>query len=224
MVDLLSLLKQIESMIREIGFLIVDNGSDDGTSALLHEFKRELSEIEILRIESNRLYGGGMKYAIENSKHHHLCLIPADNQYSAQDIVTCIEAYRVALESKKGASIVVGFRYHRDDPRLIQTMSYIYSKLATGLLDIPFIDVNGLPKVFDRRLIPAQILSRLPDNAVFDAALLSALNRNGVDFVPIQVSYAQRRTGQSSWSRGKFRVAFRMTRTLLKTRRTMRAL
>ena len=221
--SLANLIKEIVSQCSDVGFVLVDNGSSDGTYKCLKELKFLLADVNVLQLQSNQLYGGGMKHAILESSQNHVCLIPADNQYSANDIVTCIESYRLHMRSDQNRSLaVIGRRRKRSDPLTIRIMSWFYSELARISLGLPRLDINGLPKVFDRSLVPVQLLENLPNNPVFDAALLAALHRRGCKFFETSVAYKERAVGQSSWSNRRIRFAWRMFRNLMKACRELR--
>ena len=218
--SLATLLKEIVSQCSDVGFVLVDNGSSDGTYKCLRELEFLLADVNVLHLQSNRLYGGGTLHAILESSQNHVCIIPADNQYSADDVVTCINSYRSHMRSDQNPSLaVIGRRRKRSDPLTIRVMSWSYSELARVILKLPRLDINGLPKVFDRSLVPFQILNNLPSNPVFDASLLTALHRRGCKFFEISVAYKERTNGQSSWSNRKIGLAWEMFRTLMKVRR-----
>lgn len=216
--SLATLMKEIVSQCSDVGFVLVDNGSSDGTYKCLRELKFLLADVNVLHLQSNRQYGGGMKYAILESSQNHVCLIPADNQYSANDVAACINSYRSHMRSDQNPSLAVIGRRKRSDPLTIRLMGWFYSKIARVILKLPRIDINGLPKVFDRSLVPVQLIDNLPNNPAFDASLLATLHRQGCKFFETSVEFKERTNGQSSWSNRKIGLAWEMFRTLMKVR------
>lgn len=199
-----------------LGVTIVDNGSTDSTWKVLSELARE-KPFEIHQLAPNARYGGGMASAIRFAHHDAVCMLPADNQYSPEDVLRVLFAYREADDS---ALMVKGRRDERNDPLAIRLMSWVYSALVRSYLRTGRVDVNGLPKVFDRRSLVGS-LDELPTSAVFDAGVIALWRRGGGRIIELPVVFSNRVHGQASWSSGRLAVARAMHRDLRNLARTI---
>lgn len=200
-----------------LNFVIVDNGSSDHTARELRRiFSDDVYKLEFLEV--NRLYGGGMKEAIKSSPSEVVCLLPADGQYSALDVISAISTYSESLD-KTGLLMVKGCRVTRDDPMQVRVLSKIYTFLVSAFSGARIKDVNGLPKIFAKsELVP--LLEGLPNDAVFDAGVCSSWISIGGNILEIPVHFANRVDGNSSWSAGKFRIGLKMFGSLYRFRFT----
>lgn len=195
----------------------VDNGSTDDSASFYLDLK--VSGAHFVRIDPNRRYGGGMAEAIRVADTDVVCLLPGDNQYSAEDVIAVLDAY-LSLEDSGGV-MAKGRRETRDDPLQVRALSAVYSTLGRLILGIGRIDANGLPKVFDRRPVLSMI-DALPNDAVFDAALCSVWKRAGGTIREYPVTFRNRVHGQPSWNGGKFAVGWAMFKSLRESGHTLR--
>jgi glycosyltransferase involved in cell wall biosynthesis len=209
--DLLDILRSIKnSRFPKLNFAILDNGSDDNTWEILQSPK--FNFIQKYQLPKNKLYGGGMKELIRVVNSQHICLLPADNPYSADDILKVLHKYCASSpETKK--ILVKGRRIKRQDPLSIKALSFIYNLCNRIFYRTGLQDTNGLPKIFSTSsIIP--ILDKFPNDAVFDAALCRAWKRQNGTFEEIGILYKARRFGNPSWSSRKLLVAIKMFTSL----------
>lgn len=196
--------------------LVVDNGSTDGSISYLSEWSIEDVDVEVYRLEENVRYGGGMGRALSLSSSSHVCMLPADGQYSLDDIEKCIFHY-LSLNAAGSRVLVKGTRKHRDDPLTVRMLSGCYRLLCSAVLGIPRIDVNGLPKIFCVNGIDLDP-KLLPSDAVFDAALLARLLRSLDHLEEVPVTFNQRLHGTASWSGKRLKTSVMMFISLLRVR------
>jgi len=213
----------LERFPSDLAFSVVDNGSSDETLAVLQAALGDVGEsrVGLVRVSPNRLYGGGMLAAIQAAETDYVALMPADSQYSVADICAVVETWS-ALTRVDPTVMVKGRRADRADPVPIRLLSRVYSALGRVVFGLPRLDVNGLPKVLPRNLFD-EFGSRLPRDAVFDAALLFVHRRTGGDIVEVPVTFSARPSGASSWSGRALRTGLRMLRSSISTRRRLTA-
>lgn len=193
--------------------LIIDNGSSDGSFEFLQKISIEGLSVE--RISPNRMYGGGMKCAVSRADTEIVCTIPADNQYSLHDILNVIDSYI------KGASptlMAKGKRTHREDPLYVRFLSSGFNVMCRLLLGVQKLDVNAMPKIFNKRIIES-CLDLLPNDQLFDAGLVVEWQKQGASFIEVPVTFHNRTSGSPSWGAGKTKLARRMFDSLIALRR-----
>ena len=222
------LLRTIETLVKccdkVTEILVVQNGSTDKSAELLSEHVEKSTfrnQIKVLNLESNLGYGGGCKIGISRAVNQVICLIPADGKYPDKDILNVLYWYG---QINDPMTLVKGARYSRNDPLLIQLLSSALSKIVRVFFNTKAIDVNGLPKVFDRSIIIDQ-LHLCHEEAAFDSTIVAlwSFRKGMVNEIP--VSFFLDPDGVPSWSRRitmtSFRMFFSITAFRLKLRRLM---
>lgn len=206
--------RQLAQMLREvdaafpglIALSIVDNGSTDGTLEALDAALPNGRLDTVQRIEPNRGYGGGLGAAIAAAKTAYVCTLPADGQYPAEAVIQVVRAFVNSGGPDGPARMVKGRRIARDDEWLVRAFSRVYTTSARSVLGLRSRDVNGLPKCFRAdRFISRR--DAMPDDFVFDAAILRACEVAGDRLLEVAVPFGRRQHGASSWATRRFRVA-----------------
>ena len=214
--ELIDRFLEISDMNEFVGNLIIlDNGSTDSTWILLER----LDALKILRYRafSNLGYGGGIKQAIAYAKADFVAIIPADNQYNFNDISDLVTKF-AALNNSFGSGVALkGRRVKRKDPISVQILSFCYSLFVSLLIGKRIKDANGLPKIFNKKLV-VDLLDRFPDNACFDAILLLELINKDITLVEYPVHFYERSSGKPSWSGKRLIISFRMFVTIVRYR------
>lgn len=190
--------------------VIVNNGSQDGTSELLSALAINCKKT-IVDVEQNLGYGNGMKRAVLGASNNLILLLHADDQYETEDIALLFERFKSM--SNVGPIMLKGRRINREDPIFVRTLSKLNSLFVSIFSGKIVRDSNGIPKIFDVSRIKS-IIELLPNNAAFDGALCVAWSRRGGLFVEVPVRYRDRTVGAPSWYGKKIRIAISMFREL----------
>jgi len=183
--------------------VLLDNGSTDGTLAVIQDLARTYSWIKVVHLAKNLNYGGGVYEGFRHTRAPFVGYVPGDNQVHADDISRVWDRLRevqAALPSAERSKIFVkGRRTTRHDGFSTRLTSVIYTVAANVLLGLRARDVNGLPKIFGREL-----LDRLPEERMvtftFDAQLLAVARAGLWTVEEVPVTFHARRAGVSSWS------------------------
>ena len=197
-----------ENMNLEVALLIVENGSRDSTRESIKNHRSSYSGLNVcvIELDSNIGYGGALKKGILGADSRLVALLPADGKYEYDDIKFVCEYFQ---NQNQPRTMVKGYRVSRNDPSSVQFLSWLLTKIVNFVFRTSVIDINGLPKIFDKNLILSD-LSFVPSDACFDAGLLAIWNRNGGDVREIPVSFTQRSLTDASWAGKKFKTAVRM--------------
>ena len=194
--------------------VIIDNGSVDNTSAVLSDYVNP--DVKFISLKDNLLYGGGMKKAIQSATSKYVAIIPADNQYSFEDVANLCKIFLYEYQNDKQI-MIKGKRINRKDPLIIRLLSKSNSIIMGLLIGQSISDVNGLPKIFSVNDF-LSVLDKLPNNASFDSALLLEAKKLRYIIYEYEIPYLERRYGLPSWHRGRFKIGFRMLISMLKYR------
>jgi glycosyltransferase involved in cell wall biosynthesis len=202
-------------------FLLVNNGCTDDTFekfSSLESKHANCCQIQILRVDENIGYGFGVKTALHQTLGKKVCILPADGKYELLDIYSLLSMYAT---SRNEGLLLKGLRFDRNDPKLIQLLSFFYSKLVNLLTGIRVKDVNGLPKVFKNSFVAAEI-DLLSNTACLDATLLYLWSRKGGSFQERAITFTQNNDGKASWSGKRTITAIKMFRELVMSSRRIR--
>ena len=218
--ELIQLLHNLNiSLSREnvsLNFLLVNNGCTDDTFQKLDIEKLghvSCCRIQTLQVTENIGYGFGVKSALEVTHGKTVCILPADGKYDFSEVSYLMSAY---VETLTQDVLLKGFRSNRNDPILIQILSFFYTKLVNVLMGIRVKDVNGLPKIFLNDFTSKD--SRLMSiTACLDATLLSLWARKGRRFKELPLNFTQNLDGKTSWSGKRTVTTLKMFQELVRS-------
>ena len=97
----------IELSNNSLGFILVNNGSDDGSEQIFDEVIGKYPNIEIVNLPLNQGYGGGILAGLKSSNAQIIGWTHADLQ---TPLIDCLEASQTI---EAGASFVKGYRKGR---------------------------------------------------------------------------------------------------------------
>lgn len=128
-----------------LSLILVDNGSRDGTRAIVKRLEEGEPEVQGIYLDDNAGYGGGILAGMNAATDDVLGYMWGDDQVAAEDV---IRVYRRLVADK--LDVAKARRVRRDDgwKRLIVTK--VYNTVTLWWFHIPSIDANGCPKFFTR--------------------------------------------------------------------------
>jgi len=141
---------------RRLEIVAVDNGSTDGTGALLATLTARGLPVRSIRVEHNQGYGYGLLAGIPAARAPWVGFIPADGQVDAEDVVRLFEALVPCGFMTLGK---VRRRFRLDGFRR-KFVSIVYNGLVWCLWPrLGSIDVNGTPKIVHKSVLARMQLS-----------------------------------------------------------------
>lgn len=168
--------------------IVVDDGSSDGTAAILRALSKRVSELRVIRHRSNRGYGAALTSGFRAARFPWVAFTDADCQFDLQELGRL-------LEHRAADTIVVGRRLGRKDPWLRRFLSWGYNQLVRWLLRLPVRDVDCALKVYPRELV-RRLLPRSPGYFV-NTEMLARATAKGVAIREVAVSHRPRAGGKS---------------------------
>lgn len=186
----------IEGVVRrlfglDLGFplevLVVDDGSRDGTAAVLERLAPEFPRLRLVRHAVNQGYGAALKTGFARARTEVVVITDADGTYPEDRIAELV------ARIDEGADMAVGARTGPDVhiPLLRRPAKAMLTRLAAFLAGTPIPDLNSGLRAFRRDFV---LLYRpiLPQGFSFTTTItLAALtNHHRVDYVSID--YAAR--------------------------------
>jgi len=170
----------------EYELIVVDDGSTDGTDAIV-----EAKGVRIIRHKFNRGYGASLKTGIRQSRCPIVAIIDADGTYPVDalpQLLASMVEYDMAVGARTGDHVKI--------QPLRRPAKWFLRKLADYLSGFKIPDLNSGLRIF-RRELAERFFGIFPDGFSFTTTITLAALTNGyrVEFLPINY---YKRTGQSS--------------------------
>lgn len=178
------LVASLERLRTNFEIIVVDDGSTDGTGAILDALADP--HVRVIHLDRNAGYGCALRTGFGVATHPLVFFMDSDDQFDPDDIAALLT---------QDADIVVGYRAHRDDTRVRAWLSNGYNVLVRAILGVRARDVNCAFK-----LIRRQALARLDLRArgyAINAEMLARAARMGLRVQEVPVRHYGRRAGQS---------------------------
>ncbi len=163
--------------------IVVDDGSTDDTPERLEKYG-----METIRHERRSGYGASLKSGIRRATGEYICIIDADNTYSADDILPI--SSEVA-----GYDMVVGDRQDDDErPKDHLLAKKSVEKILSNISGVRVEDLNSGLRIM-RKDILVKYLDSLPNGFSFTSSLtlIMLLKKYRIKYIPIR--YERREKG-----------------------------
>lgn len=167
--------------------IAVNDGSTDGTGAILDRCAREYSRLRVVHHEKNQGYGSALKTGIRRAHGELIAIIDADGTYPYDRLPDLFERAQNAdmvVGARTGENVTYSFI--RKIPKLF-LKSYMSWLAGQG---IP--DMNSGLRVF-RRSSAERFLKILPDTFSFTTTITLAMLRNHYDVQFVPIDYMSRK-------------------------------
>lgn len=189
-----TLLDRCAALLDEPGIevILVDNGSNDGSDAVLVKLLPLYPSIRSVRVEVNQGYGYGILFGLRAAKGKMLAWTHADLQTDPKDVLKGLEI----LQDKGEGVFVKGRRYGRSLTDNIFTIGM--SVFETILLRCPLWDINAQPTMFSRRFFESW--GDPPLDFSLDLYAYYKASEVGLDIRRFPVRFDDRIHGSSNWN------------------------
>ena len=208
-----ALLRQVMTLPGEIAAVVVDDGSPDGTAALVREvqaaFPGRIGLIERAgKLGLGTAYLAGFRYALD-AGFDYVAEMDADFSHNPRDLPLLIEACRT------GADLAIGSRY-AGGVRVVNwplgrlILSYAAGVYTRAITRLPIQDVTAGFKCFRREVLEALDLGAVRSNGYsFQIEMTYRAWRRGFRVVEVPIIFTERAEGQSKMSKAIVREAMR---------------
>jgi dolichol-phosphate mannosyltransferase len=190
--------------------LVVDDGSPDGTGAIVDGIAANNPRVHVIHRESKlglgTAYIAGFRWALDR-KYDLVFEMDADFSHNPERLPEF-------LETIKGADLVLGSRYQDGHVNVVNWpmsrlfLSYaanIYARFVTGL---PIFDTTGGFKCFRRNVLESIDLNSVKSNGyAFQIEMSYRVWKRGFRLVEIPIIFVDRTEGQSKMSKKIVREA-----------------
>jgi glycosyltransferase involved in cell wall biosynthesis len=187
--------------------VVVNDGSRDGTGALVRSLLTVTPHLELVEHFPNRGYGGSLRAGFAAAVHDWIAFLPGDNQFDPRDLSRLIER-------AGDADIVSGYRAKRQDALIRRLNAFGWNLAVTALFGRLSRDIDCGFKLFRRDVLQH---ARVESNgAMIDTELLAGAKARGFVIVDIPVTHHPRTAGHPTGA--NVRVILRAFRDLVRFR------
>jgi glycosyltransferase involved in cell wall biosynthesis len=185
-----------------IEFILVNNGSSDGTTELFKEISQ--NNITVINLDKNAGYGGGIKVGLHIAKGDYVGWIHADLQYSVYEVVDALNKLNYDAVYIKGK---------RRGRTLFQNFISLNMSIFESVMFRDFIyDINAQPTVFRKDFLNK--LDHIPDDFSIDLYSYVLAKKFKLKIVRFRVNFIKRKYGQSTWNFGIISLIKMSVRTI----------
>lgn len=185
----------VEAFVEEgvrLELVLVDNGSRDGTGAVIDALAARGLPVVKVAVPVNRGYGHGIRAGLACCTGPLVGYLCADGQVAPEDVV---RTYRL-MESREERVVAKVRRRFRHDSWRRKIVSVAYNLLMLASFGwLGAIDVNGSPKIFSRRNLARLRLES--DDWFLDPELIVKTRALGLRVIEIDVEGYARSAGTS---------------------------
>jgi glycosyltransferase involved in cell wall biosynthesis len=201
----------LERHARSWEIIVVDDGSRDGTRAILDKLLTTHPKLRVVRHPVNRGYGAAVRSGFDAARLGWVFLMDADNQFDPEDI-------GALLAAASDADIVAGYRRQRRDPLPRRLNAWAFFTLVRLLFGRLVRDVNCAFKLMRRDVLTQMALHS--DGALINTEVLVLARQMHARIVEVPVQHFPRTSGSPTGANP--RVVLRAFRELLAFRAEMR--
>lgn len=186
-------ISKLDAALESVGsycILAIEDGSTDGTLAVLRELEQQYATLRIVAHDRNRGYGAALKTGMREADSELIAIIDADGTYPIADLPKLVGMMR-------NQDMVVGARTGQNVsyPLIRKLPKFFLHRWINWIVNTKVPDINSGMRVF-RKSMAQKFVRILPNGFSFTITITISAIRNNyrVRFEPIDY-YA--RTGQS---------------------------
>jgi glycosyltransferase involved in cell wall biosynthesis len=205
------LAKVLQDLTRESEIIVVDDGSRDGSAALLSELGQFVPSLRVVTHPLNRGYGAAVRSGFQAARMEWVFLMDADNQFDPSQI-------QLLINKSESADIVAGYRRRRQDPLPRRLNAWAFFSLVSILFGRLATDVNCAFKLIRRSFLGQ--LDLRAEGALINTELFVGARARRARIVEVPVQHYPRTAGRQTGANP--RVVLRAFRELFEFWRRIR--
>src|SRR5262249_13226220 len=175
----------------EYEVIVVNDGSRDGTAAVLDNLARKYPQVRVIHHSKNRGYGGALRSGFLQAAKDWVFYTDGDGQYDVDELEKLIPLM------VEGVDVVNGYKIKRSDRKRRIVLGAIYKFLARMLFGLPIRDVDCDFRLMRRRAI--QSIDLVSTSGGVCTEMAYKLSRAGYNFAETPVHHYPRLHGQSQF-------------------------
>lgn len=194
---------------REFEIIVVDDGSSDGTMAVLDRMKQGMNCLRTVSHGSNRGYGAALRSGFDAAVHEFVFFTDSDNQFDPGEI-------RLLIPLIQRCDFAVGYRENRADPFIRLFLAKGFNMLVRMMFGLRVRDIDCAFKLIRRSALESLRLES--DDYLLNTEMLGRARAKGYSIEQAGVTHYPRSAGKSKIEAGD------ITRTLVRMLRIRRTI
>lgn len=178
----------------DVEVILVDNGSTDGSAAVLEALAPRYPFARVVRVERNQGYGFGILSGLREARGAFIGWTHADLQTDPEDVLRGIRM----LEQHGGGAHLYVKGWRRGRPLADSAFSYAMAVFETLYMGHFLCEINAQPNLFHRSFFASW--EKPPQDFALDLYALLMARKQKLRLVRFTVRFPPRRHGQSSWN------------------------
>ena len=179
----------LQGHARAFEIIVVDDGSQDGTAAVLERLKAPHPSLRVVRHPVNRGYGAALRSGFTAAHFPWVFLMDADNQFDPAEV-------ELLLARAADADIVAGYRKRRRDPLPRRLNAWAFFTLVRLLFGRLARDVNCAFKLIRRDLLARMDLHS--EGALINTEVLVLARQLHARVVEVPIHHYPRTSGRQT--------------------------
>lgn len=194
-------LEVLPELAENFEIVVVDDGSKDGTGALLDQLAAEHPDVRPVHHPKNRGYGAALTSGFAAASGDHIMFMDADLQFDIADL-----SHLAPFVGEY--DIVAGYRINRQDAGYRILYANIFKLAVRTLFHVRLRDIDCAFKVFRADMLKSMSLES--PGALINTEILAKAEKAHASHVEVGVHHYPRKRGESSG--GSPKVVFRAMR------------
>ena len=193
------LIEKLKEIDLSLNFLIIDNGSSDGSRKYLNKINSDLpSNIDIFYIQKNKGYGSGVLEGLKSIKDSkYIGWIHGDLQFDFSSLNHAI----TFLNSESHNNRDIFYKGVRTNRKIIDKLfSKVMGIAASIIFTEKFNEINAQPTLFSKNLL--SLLKNPPSDFSFDTYVYWVALKNNYKIKRGLYEFPPRIYGESKWNFG----------------------
>jgi len=170
-------------------FIVVEDGSRDGTTEILDGLRGELG-LTVIHRDERRGYTAAMREALSLPKHDLVFFSDSDGQHDPRDFWKLANRIRTA-------DLVIGVKSPRRDPWYRIVISRVFNALIAAMFGLRVSDINSGFRLMTRRLVDDLLRDEWRLRACIASELTIRAHCRGYAIAEVPVRHRARPFGRS---------------------------
>lgn len=179
----------LDSFDKEYEVIVVDDGSRDGTSAVVQKFEKIRSQVRLIRLPKNYGKGHAVRTGALNAHGQFILFADADGSTAISEVSRLLTAI------EEGSEVVIGSRALRSDETEVKALllrkilGRVFNKIVNTVLLPGIADTQCGFKLFSRKAANFLFSQQQSDGFSFDIELLFLAKKAGLSVSEIAINW-----------------------------------
>jgi glycosyltransferase involved in cell wall biosynthesis len=183
--------EQLRQLTDDYEIIVVNDGSRDGSAAVLHPLAATVEHVRVVTHERNRGYGAALRSGFAHATKELVFYTDGDGQYDVRELPLLV------MLLTEDTDFVNGMKMTRQDPPYRVFVGNLHRFITRWSFWLPIIDVDC-----DFRLIRRSVLDKvrlMSSSGSICVELVKQAQRAGAQFREVSVHHYARQFGESEF-------------------------